>query len=781
MSGSSIAAGRRLLSGHVPHAVTSGKASSLGRLPATQNLKLAIGLALRDQAGLEEFLRELNDPSSPNYHQYLTVQEFTDQFAPTAADYQAVVDYAIANGLTVTGTSSNRLVVNAEGPVANIEQAFQVTMGSYQHPTENRAFRAPANEPTIPVGLQILHISGLDNFALPHPVNINVSPLGQLQPETSYTGSGPTGLFIGNDFRAAYAPGVTLTGSGQSVALVEFQPYVLADVTAYFKQAGLPLNVPITNVLLDGATGVYTSASGADAEAVLDIDMAIDMAPGLSQVLVYEGDPNNVIPMDVMNRIATDNIAKQISSSWMWTYDPAETQVFMEFAAQGQTYLNASGDDGAYDIFYDGQVSYCFPSEDQYVTAVGGTSLATNGAGGPWQSEVCWSVLSGGGISPDNMPIPSYQQGISSSYNQASTTLRNVPDVSANADQNMFIVFTSDGTTVTGSIGGTSAATPIWAGFIALANQQAAKNGLGSVGFLNPSVYAIGKGSNYAKDFHDITVGSNVDVQDDFNLTNYNAGTGYDLVTGWGSPTGQNLINALAGTAGSAVDFTLWSAQESMTVALGSTNTDAITVNPLFGFAGSVSLSVSGLPSGVTASFSPSSTTGTSTLTLSAATSAKTGTFALTVTGKSGGLAHTVAINLIVPSKSPDFSLTLPQNTMAIWPGEDDSESTWFFVYVNDLYGFTGNVKLSLSGLPKGVTVSYQPSSTATSLVPWSCLYLTAASSATPGTYTVTVNGASGSLTHAVTFALTITPPDFSLALIPGSISMTPGSKVSSQ
>ncbi len=377
----------------------------------------------------------------------------------------------------MTETSSNRLIVrNVEGTVAAIEHAFQTTLGYYQHPTEHRTFHAPTQEPSVPAELSILHITGLDDYARPRPALLKLKPLGQqtslsasvAPADTVYTGSGPEGLFIGNDFRAAYVPGVSLKGTGQAVALVEFEPYNLSDVKAYFAQAGLPLNVPIQNTLLNGATGVM-GPDDDDVEAVLDIDMAISMAPALSKILVYIGDGNtNFLPVTVMNRIATDNTAKQISCSWAWTYDPNERQIFMQYAAQGQTLFAASGDAGAYDITYNGSDYFSFPAEDSFAVAVGGTSLATKSAGGAWQSEVAWSVLSGGGISPDNIPLPSYQQGISNSANKASTALRNAPDVAASADQNMYITATSSGSVVTGAVGGTSAAAPIWAGYIAL-------------------------------------------------------------------------------------------------------------------------------------------------------------------------------------------------------------------------------------------------------------------------------------------------------------------------
>ena len=150
----------KALTGHVPAAVSRLQAT--GRLPATTNLNLAIGLPLRNQAALDSLLQQLYDPASPNYRQFLTPDEFTAQFGPTEQDYQKVVDFAQASGLTVTRTHGNRMLVDVSGKVSDIEKAFHVTMRTYQHPAEARQFYAPDVEPTVSTNLPILHVSGRD-------------------------------------------------------------------------------------------------------------------------------------------------------------------------------------------------------------------------------------------------------------------------------------------------------------------------------------------------------------------------------------------------------------------------------------------------------------------------------------------------------------------------------------------------------------------------------------------------------------------------------------------
>ncbi len=517
------AAERQVLRGHVPAAV--GRAQPLGPLASTRRLDLAIGLPLRNRPALTNLLQQLYDPASPIYHQYLTPEQFTERFGPTKADYQALLAFATANGLTVTATHPNRTLVEVNASVAAIEKVFHVTLREYQHPTEGRSFYAPDVEPSLDLAVPVLAISGLDDFILPGPMDLKGlwKKASQAMPYT--TGSGPRGQFLGKDFRAAYAPGVSLDGSGQAVGLFELDGYYPSDITDYESLAGLP-NVPLTNVLVNGVSGAPSSRN---IEVALDIDMVICMAPGLSKVIVYEGR----IPNDVLNRMATDNQARQLSSSWRFgpQVDATRDQIFQQFAAQGQSLFQASGDLGA----YAGAVAP--PSDDPFLTVVGGTSLTTSGAGGAWVSETVWPGSGGG--SSTSFALPSWQQGLSTPTNQASATMRNLPDVACLADLTIWMIANNG---EHGVVGGTSAAAPLWAGFTALVNQQAALNGQPSVGFINPALYALGQGPASTTSFHDITTGNNT------NSTSPNkffAVPGYDLCTGWGTPNGNNLIAAL--------------------------------------------------------------------------------------------------------------------------------------------------------------------------------------------------------------------------------------------
>ena len=539
----------KTLHGHVPS--VAAHLAKTGDVAATNKLHLAIGLQLRNQAALDDLLHQVTDPASPNYQHYLTRDEFTQQFAPTEADYKAVIDFAKAHGMTVTATSSNRMLVEVEGKAGDVQNAFKVALHTYNHPTENRSFFAPDTEPSVPEGLAILDVSGLNNYSRPHN-HAHYRPSATNAPSATgpKLGSGLGGTYIGNDFRAAYVPGATQTGSGQNVALVEFDGYFPTDITLYESLAGLP-NVTLTNILLNGFSG-FPVTFGGNLEVSLDIEMMVSMAPGLNEGFLYEGDPFNFFPNVVLNQIAVDNSARQISSSWGWTGGPNATsdEIFKEMILQGQTYYNASGDN---DAFLPGEVDdpafTGFPSSDPYITQVGATTLSTAGPAGPYVSETVWNwdvefgpgddgTGSSGGVS-SFYAIPFWQTNVSMTANGGSTTFRNIPDVAAVGDN---ILVVADGGVEFPGVGGTSCAAPLWAAFTALVNQQGATVGHSPVGFVNPTLYALAKSPFYNNVFNDVATGSNTWSA---SPSLFIAVTNYDLCTGLGSMRGTNLINAL--------------------------------------------------------------------------------------------------------------------------------------------------------------------------------------------------------------------------------------------
>jgi len=537
------------LKGHVPAVVSH--LQDQGRLAAT-NLTLAIGLPLRNPEALTNLLRQINDPKSSIYHHYLTAAQFASLFGPSDQDYQAVADFARAHGLKVTGTHANHLLLDVNGLSTDIEKAFNVTFKTYKHPTENRDFFAPDTEPSVPSGLKVLDISGLSNYgrpratykarsviATPNATSPATSPKGKPQ-----NGSGPGGTYMGNDFRNAYIPGSALSGSGQAVAEVEFDGYYVSDIQEYEQLTGRN-NITLQNTYLDGFNGQPTG-DGGEVEVSLDIEMLVAMAPALTQINVYEGNPFNFIPNDVLNQIAADDSAHQISCSWGWEGLPTGTtdQIFQQMALQGQTFYTASGDSDAYPV---GSLVFT-PSDDPYVTSVGATTLTMNPQATARVSETVWNwdveygpiedgVGSSGGISISYY-IPYWQTNINMTAAQGSTTYRNFPDVAMTGD-NVLVI--ADGG-VEYNVGGTSCAAPLWAGFTAMVNQQESVYNNPPIGFINPALYNLALNPGYVSYFNDITTGSNT-WSGSPNL--FIAVPNYDLCTGLGTPNGTNLINAL--------------------------------------------------------------------------------------------------------------------------------------------------------------------------------------------------------------------------------------------
>ena len=264
------AAELQMLKRNLPEAATH--LTPVGRLSSTNRLNLAIGLPLRNKAVLSNLLKQIYDPASPEYHHYQTPEQFTEQFGPTETDYQAVITYAQANGFMVTGKHPNRMLLDVEGSVSVIERAFHIRMSEYQHPTEKRTFYAPDAAPSLDLATPILSISGLNNYALPRP-RVIANLITNAPNATPNAGSGPGGTYAAIDFRAAYVPGWPLTGSGQTVGLLQFDGYHSNDIAYYESRAGLP-GVTLSNVLLNGVSG-NPSGSGGEVEVSLDIESSI--------------------------------------------------------------------------------------------------------------------------------------------------------------------------------------------------------------------------------------------------------------------------------------------------------------------------------------------------------------------------------------------------------------------------------------------------------------------------------------------------------------------------
>jgi subtilase family serine protease len=501
-------AARQQLSGHLTGEMN--KAPLVSRVSGSTQMTLTIGLQVANTAELEKAAADIADPKSPSYRQFLTPEQFADRFGASAADYQSVLDWAAANHLTAQA-HRNRFVATVTGNVADIESALNVHM-NYRLRADGTQFFAPDAEPSIALAVPVQHIGGLDNFSRPQ----------------SAGGSAPGGQYQGTDFRNAYAPQITMTGVGQKVGIFMADGFAQSDINGYAKQVGQSYHtvqvVPAGTSLTPGAEGT------------LDVESILSMAPS-AQVVAFVGASTAILT----NMVDRPDI-KQMSSSWFW-YNGTQTDInlMLEMSMQGQSFFQASGDGGAlwpgvFPNFIDGKLD-CrqFPN----ITIVGGTSLnMTNEGANYGVLETAWNDSSGGSYA--SVPIPAYQLPVAGK-NGASASLRNTPDVAA---QGADIVIYYNGAPA--SVAGTSLATPLWAGYMALVNELASAGSMPSPGFVNPALYALVDTPAYSANFHDIVGGCTPNGLSGSKENSYCAGEGYDLTTGLGSPT-TALVYTLSG------------------------------------------------------------------------------------------------------------------------------------------------------------------------------------------------------------------------------------------
>ena len=594
-----VAAGRVVLSGHASHAALASRL--VGVEPVTATMSLAVSLPLRNQALLDDTLRRLYDPADPLYKQFLTPDQFTAQFGPTQAQYDAVTKFLTASGLTVSQTFGNRTQIDVTGPVSRVNAAFGIQMKRFLA-ADGTTFRASVTDVSIPASLagSISSVTGLDgslkatpNYKILGPVSSAVaspiasplvaSPLDALAPDASQPtqGTGLGNTFSYKDVKTAYnLNSTTLDGTGQTIGLVEFDSlYNPKDILT--NSAAIGTRPRLQNVFVPSGGSIVTQANSNALEIDLDIGEAASLAPK-AVIDVYMVPFNNGNgPLDEFQQIISDNRAKSISASYGFgaedpagldpTFDIPLNNLLMQMATLGISFFISSGDSGN----STSRSSYV-RGIDRFAAlpsgcAVGGTqlSVAVPKSNETYLSETTWNINgtpgggAGGGGSSINWTIPSYQTAAAAAASPlatVSTLMRNIPDVSLNASQATgYLVYVSDypgataGTYTVGyfRVGGTSASAPLWAGFAALVNQNSLRNGGSLLGFPNPSLYTFGPGGSnaglYNTVFHDINDLSTNSVDPVTTDTQFLATPGFDDATGLGSFNGQPLIQALSG------------------------------------------------------------------------------------------------------------------------------------------------------------------------------------------------------------------------------------------
>jgi subtilase family serine protease len=557
----------------------------------TAPLQLTVALRPRDEAGLAALARSVSIPGSPTYRQFLAPGEFGPRFGPTDATI-AEVRQALTNaGLQPGALSANRLAISVTTTAGAAARAFGVHFHHVRLPSGRVAFANDAAPRLAAVAAPaIAGIIGLDNLALDHPDwRAPTTPAPTTSPATptppapapTVPGASPTaphlaaaltgpqpcsaavnaggawGGYTANQLSQAYSFGglyaKNVFGAGVTIAVYELAAYNRNDVAAF--QACYGTTAQVTDILVDGGPN---AADGGGIEVELDIEGIVSMAPK-ANVAVYLG-PNGSGTYDVYNRIVSDDTAAVISTSWgnceaarTAAHLAQENTLFQQAAVQGQTVVASSGDGGSEDCSGSTALGVDDPSAQPFVTGVGGTNLTALGpkpTEGVWNEAVQQIGAGGGGISRAwQMPAAQHGTGVVNSYSSRTpcnspvgTVCRQVPDVSASADpmSGYMIYYTGSESGSAGwqSIGGTSAAAPLWAALAALADQNCAC----SLGFLSPALYNAAAAAPAS--FNDVTTVGNNDYLNAHSGA-YPTSAGYDMATGLGTPAATALAAQL--------------------------------------------------------------------------------------------------------------------------------------------------------------------------------------------------------------------------------------------
>jgi hypothetical protein len=541
-------------------------------------LSLSVVLPPSNNGELQTLLRNLYDPSSPEYHQWLKPGQFDTEFGPSATDVTAVESWLHNRGFNSTSLSGSAISVSASA--STVSSAFGTSFEKYRTSSGSEGYLA-STAPLVPQALstgQIQSIFGLDTVAKFEPElgtatsSILARAHSAVQPHddgltpcagaVNESNAGGASFYTLDQLGAAYGVNDLLfagqNGRGETIGLYELGSHSPSDINTYKSCFGL--SNAVSTVQVDGGGGSETGSGTFEAD--LDIEQAATQSPDAS-IISYEGPDNtDQNAYDVWNKIVTSDVAQVVSTSWgecepETASDPSLltsfNAVFVRAATQGQSIFAATGDSGSEDCFSaagtDTSLEVDYPSSDQDVTAVGGTSLF-----GPTDEEA-WNYCqsdegstacavqdgdfgAGGGGESDYATRPSYQPGTEPLKTSCNEECRETPDVSANAGVGMVVYDSGEWDLAVG----TSFAAPFWAGLEADRSDGCTTR----TGFFNPALYALyNEGTGSGADayegnaFTDITVGNN-------DLTGshggeYEALGGYDLATGIGSPIASGL------------------------------------------------------------------------------------------------------------------------------------------------------------------------------------------------------------------------------------------------
>ena len=755
-------------------------------------------LSPSQQADLDSLLRQQQDVSSANYHKWLTPAQYASRFGMTASDLAKVQTWLTSEGFSVDRVSKSRTSIFFSGTAAQIKSAFRTQLRNYS--IQGREHVANATPVSIPSALSgiVAGIGNLSSFRPRPRVTVRAGTAAKPRFTSSQTGDhylAPQDVDTIYDITALYNAGYT--GSGEKIAIVGQSYIETSDVANFRSAAGLAANAPLLIQVPGSGTSTYIS-SGDETESDLDIEWSGAIAKAATIDFVYTGSNTNYSVFDSLQYAIDNDLAPIISMSYgdcEADYDSADIatmEALLEQAnSQGQTVVLAAGDSGATDCDYSTSstlvtsathgLAVDYPGSSPYVTTVGGTEFsgdvsspgtywnsandANNGSAIEYIPEEVWNETSstkgltaGGGGKSVLFGKPSWQSGDSVPSDGA----RDVPDISLDAaiDHDGYLICSSDSAYlgITGSFadgfrnssgyltvgGGTSFGAPIFAGVVALMNQELSSSGQGNI---NSALYTLAASGSSSTYFHDITSG-NIEVPCTSGSTDcpdggeigYSAGTGYDLASGIGSIDADALaLGFSAGgssSSGSLPATTTTLTASSSSITTGTSVTFTATVAAASGStvpSGTVEFAVDG-----TDESSVTLASGTATYTTSFTT---TGTHVITATysGSTSYAASSATLDITDSASSTTTgSFTLSATDATISQGSSGTST----VTITSVDNYAGTVAFTAAASSSSFVGCYGISNTAVTAG--------GTASATLTIYTAAADCSSSSNRHAI-------------------------------
>jgi pseudomonalisin len=742
-----------------------------------ENMILLLSPRPSAKAELESLLADLQNPKSPNFHQFLTPQEFGLRFGPTDQDVADAANWLKSFGFRIEEIGNGKLWINFSGNVQQVERAFQTNIRQYE--VNGEIHHANATDPSIPRALSglVQGVVSLHDFPLHHDSNVVQLPVNVTNADGSHN-LAPGDFAIIYNLTPLYNAGID--GTGQTIAIVGRTDIVLGDVQFFRSTFGLPAKDP---VFIHNGNAPGDLKGNEELEADLDVEWSGAVAKNATIDFVISRSTRTTDGVSLSAQyIVNNNVAPVMSTSFGLceqslgaTGNAFWNNLWTQAAAEGITAFVSTGDTGAAGCDANNAAVGTIQAVNGLAStpnnvAVGGTEF-NEGAGIFWAAgnnadlssalgpipEIVWNEsanvpggvgirATGGGVSTIYAK-PGYQSG----PGVPADGFRDIPDVSLTAaghDAYIIVQGHTNNTPGLEGVFGTSASSPSFAGIMALVVQKTGA----PQGNANNVLYSMARAqfAGGSAVFNDITSVNNSVP----GVAGFNAGAGYDAATGWGSVNAANLVN---GWNNNSPDFTLSASPASQSVIQGNSTSYSAIVTAQNGYSGTVSFTVAGLPAGATFSSAPASIvgSGTSTITIvTDATATPVGTYPLTITASDGVLSHTASVTLIVNSNAPaDFTISATPSSQTVAAGVNAG----YQVNVGSVAGFNGLVNLSVSVSPlvaDGPVASISPSTVAGSGL--AALSITTAST-TPGqTYTFTITGSSGGLVHSATVTLLV-------------------------